>query len=77
VTLNRTPPAVLGPPLAKVSVPETVCPALMFGGKFDVTCKSAIAAPPMTTVTLLLLRLMSATVVTLAVTLELPDAGCK
>src|SRR5277367_1350906 len=77
VTVTWTPIAVLGPIFANSSVPKTGSPALTLDGKFNFALKSATATPPITTVTLLLLRLLSAMVMTTALTEELPEGGWR
>ena len=77
VRLKVVPAAALGPLLEKVTVPDTICPALTLAGKVAVVAASASALPAMVTVTLLLFGFGSAVVaLMLAVTVEVPAGGC-
>jgi hypothetical protein len=70
------PLAVLGPALLKVTVPETVEPALTLAGKLSVLDRSASAVPPIVAVALLLLVLGSVVVAEIAVaTVDVALAG--
>jgi hypothetical protein len=69
--------AVLGPALLKVTVPDTVDPALTLAGKLSVVERSASAVPPIVVVAELLAVFGSAGVaVTLAVTVDVAAPGC-
>src|SRR5271154_7430130 len=76
VRLKVVPAAVLGPLLVKVTVPDTVWPALTLAGKVAVVAASASALPAIVAVTLLLFGFGSAVVaLMLAVTVEVPEPG--
>jgi hypothetical protein len=71
------PLAVLGPALLKVTVPETVEPALTLAGKLSVLDRSASAVPPIVAVAELLAEFGSAVVaLMLAVTVDVALPGC-
>jgi hypothetical protein len=71
------PLALLGPALLKVTVPDTVEPALTLAGKLRVVDRSASAVPPIVAAAELFVVFGSAVVAaTLAVTVDVAAPGC-